>query len=269
MSSGEIEFSAAFICFNEARHLTSSLVRLTFCKEIVVLDLGSTDGSPELAEDLGARVIDHPWVPYAPMARRALLENVSSEWVISLDPDMLFPEGAEKELSQMILSQPMLGMIGMAYQNYLRRQPLQGGRWGGVLPHFPAAINKSRVEVVEEEHRGHYRVIEPYQYEMISRATDHVIVHLWADTLEDVRAKLRRYAEGESQSRYSEGARASILTRFLRSLRVLIQSVVLRNALADGINGLRLALAATWYEWRVQSLLLKLHPSGDASKRAS
>lgn len=263
-----VKFSAAMVTFNEAEYLRSCLERLHFCDEIVVLDLGSSDGSPVIAAEGGARVVSHPWVPYAPMVRKNLLEQVSNEWVISIDPDMLFPTGADQKAQQMIEKAPSLGMIGMSYRNLFKGKPLSHGRWGGLNPHFPAIVNKERVEVIETEHRGHFRIRPPYSYSTISNAEDHVLEHLWAASLEDVMTKLRRYAPGEARARYEEGRRASELSRLRRSLRAGIKSYVFRRGFLEGYAGAQLAAAAWWYEWTVETLLKDLAPGDPLASRS-
>jgi tetratricopeptide (TPR) repeat protein len=64
--------------------------------EIVVVDTGSTDRTVEIAESLGARVIDFPWNGSFSDARNCSLENATGDWVIYLDADEhLVPEDAK------------------------------------------------------------------------------------------------------------------------------------------------------------------------------
>lgn len=47
--------SAVVVAYNEAHYLSECLRRLTFCDEILVIDLGSQDRSIEIAKGQGAR----------------------------------------------------------------------------------------------------------------------------------------------------------------------------------------------------------------------
>jgi hypothetical protein len=55
--------------------------------EIVVVDTGSTDRTPEVARRLGARVFDFPWVDSFAAARNECLRHATGEWIFWLDAD--------------------------------------------------------------------------------------------------------------------------------------------------------------------------------------
>jgi tetratricopeptide (TPR) repeat protein len=78
-----------------ALHDTLQTVR-HWAKEIVVLDTGSTDTTPEAAALGGARVVRHLWDDSFAAARNALLPHLTSPWVLWLDAgETLLPEDAE------------------------------------------------------------------------------------------------------------------------------------------------------------------------------
>src|SRR2546423_10878089 len=63
-ASGPLELSIVMPCLDEARTVATcirkaqnSLELLSIAGEVVVADNGSTDGSPAIAEELGARVV--------------------------------------------------------------------------------------------------------------------------------------------------------------------------------------------------------------------
>lgn len=55
--------------------------------EIVVVDTGSRDGSPEVARRHGARVLDFPWCDDFAAARNASLDACRADWILCLDAD--------------------------------------------------------------------------------------------------------------------------------------------------------------------------------------
>src|SRR6266700_5519787 len=89
--------------FNERRNISDCLRSVDWADEIVVVDSGSTDGTPELALRAGARVVDFKWNGNLPKKKNWALDNVSwsNQWVLILDADeRLTPElaGEIKEL---------------------------------------------------------------------------------------------------------------------------------------------------------------------------
>jgi tetratricopeptide (TPR) repeat protein len=55
--------------------------------EMVVLDTGSTDRTPEIAAELGAKVYHYSWCDDFSAARNEALKYVEGEWVLVLDAD--------------------------------------------------------------------------------------------------------------------------------------------------------------------------------------
>ncbi|MBI1749436.1 MAG: glycosyltransferase [Acidobacteria bacterium] len=66
--------------------------------EIVVADTGSKDGTPEVASQLGARVISIPWENDFARARNLALGPVQSNWVLSMDADERLDPAAKQAL---------------------------------------------------------------------------------------------------------------------------------------------------------------------------
>jgi glycosyltransferase involved in cell wall biosynthesis len=89
----EVKLSILMPCLNEARTLPiciskaqSYLARQSFHGEILIADNGSTDGSPEIAESLGARVISVSQRGYG-NALRGGIEAARGKFVIVSDSD--------------------------------------------------------------------------------------------------------------------------------------------------------------------------------------
>jgi len=80
--------SLCMIAKDEVRNLPRSLAPLMpYVDEAVVVDTGSTDGTPELAESLGARVSHFAWTSDFSAARNFSLEMAMGDWVLWLDGD--------------------------------------------------------------------------------------------------------------------------------------------------------------------------------------
>ncbi len=83
---------------NERRNIVDCIRSVSWCDEVVVVDSGSDDGTQELVQANGARVVDFKWDGLHPKKNWAL-ENVpwKNEWVLILDADeRIRPELAEE-----------------------------------------------------------------------------------------------------------------------------------------------------------------------------
>lgn len=89
-----MKLSFCAIAKNEADNLPDCLNSVReVADEWVVVDTGSTDGTPEIAEKLGAKVYEFPWCDDFAAARNASLKYVTGDWVLVLDADeRLVPE---------------------------------------------------------------------------------------------------------------------------------------------------------------------------------
>jgi tetratricopeptide (TPR) repeat protein len=86
--------SACLIVRNEALVLGRCLSSLAGAvDEIVVVDTGSTDATPEIATSFGARLSRYEWRDDFSAARNAALDAASCDWILTIDADeYLAPE---------------------------------------------------------------------------------------------------------------------------------------------------------------------------------
>jgi Flp pilus assembly protein TadD len=83
-----MKLSLAMIVKNEAEHLGHCLDSVRgLVDEIIVVDTGSSDGTPALARGRGASVHAFPWVGDFSAARNESLAHATGDWVLVLDAD--------------------------------------------------------------------------------------------------------------------------------------------------------------------------------------
>ena len=94
-----MNISATIITLNEQRKISRAMESLRCCDEIIVVDSGSTDRTVEIAQRLGARVFEMPWLGYAAQKNYAS-EKASNDWILSIDADESLSEALEAEIWQ-------------------------------------------------------------------------------------------------------------------------------------------------------------------------
>lgn len=89
-----MQISLCMIVKNEAENLPRCLNSVQGAvDELVVLDTGSTDRTPEIARSLGAKVYHTTWQNDFSLARNEALQYVTGDWALVLDADeALAPE---------------------------------------------------------------------------------------------------------------------------------------------------------------------------------
>jgi glycosyltransferase involved in cell wall biosynthesis len=82
-----LPISAFIIAHDEADRIGAAVDSVRgLCAEVIVLDSGSTDGTPEVAAAHGARVAHNPWRGYGPQ-KRAAEDLCAHDWTLNLDAD--------------------------------------------------------------------------------------------------------------------------------------------------------------------------------------
>ena len=80
--------SAVLIARDEAEFLGGCLESLSgIVDEVVVVDTGSVDETPDIARRFGAVVVHHPWREDFAEARNVSLDRATGRWILYIDAD--------------------------------------------------------------------------------------------------------------------------------------------------------------------------------------
>lgn len=89
---------------NEAHNLPRALASVAWADEIFVVDSGSTDGTPEIAQRAGATVVQFHFNGVWPKKKNWALDHLPfrHEWVFILDADEVLPPETAYELADLV-----------------------------------------------------------------------------------------------------------------------------------------------------------------------
>jgi glycosyltransferase involved in cell wall biosynthesis len=248
-----VEFSGIVVTYNEARRLRDCLDSLAFCEQLLVVDLGSTDGSAEIARECGAEVVNHKWVPVVEQVWPDAVSLTRHTWIIRADPDEVFPSPLVDDLVNMILKSPSLAMISLPHQYYFRGRPLKTTIWGGIKYAFKV-FHKDRVQLESLAHRG-ITCKDGYELKCIESDSNIAIRHYWIDTFSQLFEKHWRYIEQEGEARYQLGEQFSWRRWVGETGRALKRNLIDYKGMHGGWLGIFLS---TFYAWYVSMSLLSL-----------
>ena len=176
--------SGIVICRDAGEGLRATLASLAFCDERMVLDSGSTDGSPELARSLGARVEHQPFLGYGPQKRHAVA-LARHDWILSLDADEVLDETATAAIRTLSLDDPRAS-YAWRRRTFVGTREIRHGPWGGerVIRLFNRRVADFTPFPVHE------RVVAPQRTTLLPGS----ILHHSFPTTADVISRSVRYA---------------------------------------------------------------------------
>lgn len=167
--------AAVLIARDEARCITRCLESvMPFVDRVLVLDTGSTDGTPALAAACGAEVHHLPWPNDFAAARNHALDLVDADWNLTIDADEWIVSGGGL-LRKWSRGKPRLGTAcvhseeqsapGGGRRNWMPRLLPRGVRYAGRVHEQPvSALPHERLEL----HFGH----DGYLGDQVARKQD-------------------------------------------------------------------------------------------------
>jgi glycosyltransferase involved in cell wall biosynthesis len=235
-----MKISATIIAVDEERNIARAMESLRCCDEIVVVDSGSIDRTPEIASKLGAVVIDSPWAGYARQKNLAA-ERAANDWILSIDADEALSEALEAEIWQIKKNGPKCDAYTMPrLAQYMGKWILHSG-W------YPD-------RKVRLYHRAKARWVGEFIHESVQ--VDGRIGHLQSDllhfTCESITEHLRtldRYTTLAAEQLVSQKAHVGWYELVVNPAWTFWRTYVAQQGFRDGLEGLTIAQMAAFYNF--------------------
>jgi glycosyltransferase involved in cell wall biosynthesis len=250
--------SIIIVARNEAINIAECVRSARFADEVIVLDSGSTDGTPELARSEGATVVVTDWPGYGPQNNRGI-DRAGGDWFFSLDAD----ERISAELAAEIRT-----AIERADVNGFRvpRSSMFCGRFmrhGGWSPDYTWRLAR----------RGHARFTEHFLHAHLevdgpTGTLANPIVHYSYRSMESVLEKLNRYSTASARDMTADHRRGSLGRAIGHGLWAFFRTYFLRLGFLDGRWGFMLAVSnaeGTYYRYVKLWLLQQRHGVADSA----
>jgi GT2 family glycosyltransferase/tetratricopeptide (TPR) repeat protein/2-polyprenyl-3-methyl-5-hydroxy-6-metoxy-1,4-benzoquinol methylase len=117
LERASVEISLCMIVRDNARTIEACLTGIKpWVDEMVVVDTGSSDETPRLAERLGARVYHFPWPDSFAVARNESLRHALGRWVFWMDSDDLIDAENGRRLRELIRAPADPALLGYVMQ---------------------------------------------------------------------------------------------------------------------------------------------------------
>ena len=233
-----MKITATIITLNEERNIARAIESLRCCDEILIVDSGSVDRTVELAQNLGARVIEAGWRGYAAQKNWAA-EQAAHEWILSLDADEALSEALEAEIWSLKKSGPRHDAYTMPrLARYLGKRILHSG-W------YP----DRKIRLYQ---RGKARWVGEFIHESVDvdGRIGHLesnILHFTCESLSEHLKTLDRYTTLAAQEIAARKIRVPLHRLILDPAWTFLKSYFLQRGFLDGLEGLTIAYMAAFY----------------------
>ncbi len=255
---------------NEASHIREAVENALKLGPVLVLDSMSTDGTQDLARQAGATVVEHKFENYSRQKNWGLDHlPFRGKWIFILDADERVTPALQHEIHRVVSRDD--GVVGY----YVNRVVIFMGReirHGGLFPSWNLRLfRRGSCRYEDRSVHEHMLANGPTGY------LDHLMLHIWRETITQYIAKHIRYADMESdewlkaRTGQGGGAKAEHLFRdILRWRQWLRRSVwpslpfkpvirfvymyVVRLGFLDGLPGWHLACLMASYEYMIALL---------------
>ncbi len=235
-----MRISACIIAKDEADRIADCVKSVSFCDEVLVLDSGSVDGTPEIAAGLGARVVRTDWPGYVAQKQRAA-DAAANDWVLSLDADERVDEGLRRDIEALRAAgdPPLPAYEVTRHVRYL-------GRWidhGGWYPEWRTRLFHRR--------RARWAGIDPHDRVEtdgpVGRLCGGDLQHFTYRSISDHLAQIDRFTTIAAREKVARGARGGLFPLLFRPPLRFLRMYVLRLGFLDGRAGFVLAALAAYY----------------------
>lgn len=235
-----MKITATIITYNEERNIARAMESLRCCDEIVVVDSGSSDRTPEIAAKLGARLIESPWTGYARQKNYAA-ECAVHDWILSIDADEALSEALEGEIWQIKKNGPQFdGYTMPRMAQYLGRWILHSG-W------YP----DRKVRLYD---RRKARWVGDFVHEsvIVDGTTGHLhsdLLHFTCDSLSEHLKTMDRYTTLAAEQLIAQDKRVSTRKLLVDPMWTFIRTLIFQRGFLDGMEGLTIAWMAALYNF--------------------
>jgi len=240
-----MNLSAIVVSFNEERRLRDCLQSLNRINDVIVIDIGSTDHSVDIARDLGFKVMEHPWIPIVEMILPSTMPLMKNDWIIRVDPDEVLPSNLIVDLMNLEVNDTV-AIIQVPYQYYFLNKRLDTTIWGHVRP-IPRVVNRNRISITTDVHRA-LNCKPGYETYTLPSRPGNAVIHYWVDTYQQLITKHKRYIAMEGESRYNSGFRFTWKSFFYNPLRSFAASFFKYAGWRGGWAGWFLSFFIAGYE---------------------
>lgn len=217
-------------------------------REIVIVDMDSSDATLEIAESYQAKVVKVPPAGWAEPGRQAGIDAAGQDWMLVLDADERAAPGLRGLVAACVGRDDLAGV-------YLPRQNFQFGWWmprSGIWPDWQLRLFRPQRTTWSGE-RTHVGAHVEGTVEHAPASPENAIVHHGSRTIRDWIASMNGYTDLEAERIAGDGGDRGLVHLIAMPLGRFAELYVARRGFRGGRYGLAVALMSMCY-WLLAAL---------------
>jgi glycosyltransferase involved in cell wall biosynthesis len=240
-----MDISVYIIAYNEAEKIRDCINSVLWADEIIVADSNSTDGTSEIAEELGAKVVHIPFEGYG-LLRNQAIGYCNGDWIFSLDSDERCTTEVRDEIISLIKNAP-LDIYRIPRKNFFMGKWIKHSGW---YPNFrqPQLFKNGKMTYsLDSVHEGFIAHSD--------KKIGTIKNFIWQfpfKNLEEIIHKTNRYSTLGVIKLENKGVKGSIYKAFLHGFWSFIKHYIFKLGFLDGGPGFVIAFGnfeGTFYRY--------------------
>lgn len=230
------KLTVIILAYNEEQNIEECVKNASFAEDVLVVDSGSTDRTVELAESLGARVVDHPMDEGFAAQRNFALTQTDADWIFYLDADeRLTPEAAQEILEIVEKNEPAayeIKRLNVAFGQLMKHGPMS--------PDYSLRLYPRTAVQWEGAVHEHANITVPlHQMKNVMR---HYTYNSWKSYFD----KFNRYTSINAENLKKRGKKASAGTVLSHAFFAFIKAYIMKQGFREGFLGFIMSLMAAY-----------------------
>ncbi|AWB68254.1 glycosyltransferase family 2 protein [Saccharobesus litoralis] len=241
--------SVYFVTLNEAATIAQAIQSVQGFAEIIVVDSGSTDGTQQIATNLGAKVVHQDWLGFAKQKQYAL-SLCQHDWCFNLDGDEVVPDDVARQIQQQV-DADNCDALRIYFEDVFM----------GAAMH-PSSHKRSIVRVFKKqnvEYPTNKLVHENVKVNGKVQDVKGCVLHYGYADAETLMAKQNKYSSLGAQEKFNKGKRHSWLKLSLMLPIMFFKEYIVRKRFLSGGRGFVQAVIDTMYAFLKEAKLYELH----------
>lgn len=217
--------------FNEAVNIKEAIASVSFADEILVIDSFSTDNTVQLAEALGATVIQREFDDFSSQKNYAIAQ-AKNDWIFVLDADERISDSLKNEIG-VVLESPEKSAYSIRRENYFAGKKIKYSGWqtDKVVRLFNRKYAKYNGRIVHEEIETSGELGQ----------LNNVLTHYTYRDYNHYFQKINHYSELKATELYTKGKKATVFHFIFPPLFRFISHYLIRLGFLDGFPGFMIA----------------------------